>query len=315
MKNSSTDDPDNSAANFPIQPDLFVADNHVHDWPAKDDLGSMEYPLFSLSKKPDLRIREYSRGANTVKVIPSVQGAANVFDKDIIIYAISRLVQASNMGAKVSRRIRIDTHTFLLATQRSTGGASYERIIAACRRLKGTVIETNVRTTDSEKTKGFSMIDEYEITRSTKNAKGALEVEVTISDWLYRQVLAYDVLTLSPEYFRLGQAIERRLYELARKHAGDKAIWKINIPLLQDKCGSRQARKFFLNDLRKIVREDALPDYRLLIDDSTSVLQAVFLTRDSKKLLFELNRGNLMQWFNELQKSNAAKPKKVASPE
>ncbi len=36
----------------PIQ-DFFVAD--ILDWALKDDRHSMEHPMFSLSKKPDLR--------------------------------------------------------------------------------------------------------------------------------------------------------------------------------------------------------------------------------------------------------------------
>jgi plasmid replication initiation protein len=299
VKNSSTEAADRE---FELgqQLELYVAEQIAREVPAKDDLTSMEYPLFSLSKRPDTRIREYSRGGKSLKIIPSVVGAANVFDKDILVYATTALTHANNLGVKTSPRMRIDVHDFLVATKRSTGGASYERILQTLRRLRGTTIETNIKTTDHERTRGFSMITDYEVTRATKNGQGVLEVIITIADWLYRQIAQYEVLTITDEYYALTQGIERRLYQLARKHVGDKAVWKIGIELLQEKCGSRQQRKFFMNELREIVDRDTLPDYRMLIDDTTANPMAVFFTRDSKRLLLELNRTHLLGWYSEL---------------
>jgi plasmid replication initiation protein len=48
-------------------------------------------------------------------------------------------------------------------------------------------------------------------------------LELALSRWLYNAVLAREVLTLNREYFRLGGGLERRLYELARKHCGQQA--------------------------------------------------------------------------------------------
>ena len=39
-----------------IQPDLFTLLDAVADWPVKDDIHSMEYPIFSLSKKKSLSV-------------------------------------------------------------------------------------------------------------------------------------------------------------------------------------------------------------------------------------------------------------------
>lgn len=311
MKNSNTNATTDSNDQAGTQLELYIAEQIIRDVPAKDDLTSMEYPLFSLSKKPDMRIRDYSRGGKTIRIIPSGVGAANVFDKDILVYATTVLINASNIGLKPSRRIRIDVHDFLLATKRSTGGASYERILQALRRLRGTTIETNIKTTEEERTRGFSMITDYEITKETKNRKGALEIEVTIAEWLYRQIAQYEVLTINDAYYGLTQGIERRLYQLARKHAGDKPIWKIGVKLLQEKCGSRQLSKFFMNELREIVEKDNLPDYKLLIDDEGSNPMAVFLTRDSRRLLVELNRTNSMGWYGNLLKKTTERKERL----
>ena len=44
----------------PIQ-DFFICD--VTDAIPKDDMGSMEHPIFSLATKPDVSIREYEQKA------------------------------------------------------------------------------------------------------------------------------------------------------------------------------------------------------------------------------------------------------------
>lgn len=285
---------------LPAQAELFMLVEPVHDLAVKDDTSSMEFPVYSLSKNKDTRIRTYSRGGKTIKVIPSVLGAATVFDKDLLLYCISHIVRAHDAGTTVNRRMRIAVHPFLVNTRRSTGGAAYERVLDMCRRLKGTTIESNVKTTDEERTKGFSLIEDYEVTQYTKNGKGALEVEVTISDWVYRAAISTDILTLSPDYYSLSQALERRLYELGRKHCGQQPWFCIGLPLLQEKAGSAQSASHFRQELRDIIKFNRLPDYRLALDESTKPNQLVFLTRDSKRLLFEANRVGKLQWLTTL---------------
>lgn len=282
------------------QSDLCMVLEAIHECSVKEDVSSMEYPIFSLSKNRDMRIRIYSRGDKTLRVIPSAYGAATVFDKDVLIYCISQIVKAADAKTKVSRRVRINVYPFLVGTQRSTGGAAYERVVDMCRRLKGTTIETNVKTNEKERLEGFGLIEDYSVTQYTKNQKGALELEMTLSEWLYRAVKAFDVLTLHPDYFKLTQALERRLYELARKHCGDKAWWSCSLPLLQEKVGSLQSPRHFKQEVKNIIKRNPLPDYRLAFDQSVNPRQLVFLTRDNAKLIFEANRINKINWLAKL---------------
>ena len=69
--------PDAAAGSSPAQADLFVVMETVHDWPIKDDVSTMEFPIFSLSKKPDTQIRTYSRAGKTVRyaLVVSVETA------------------------------------------------------------------------------------------------------------------------------------------------------------------------------------------------------------------------------------------------
>ena len=52
--------------------DFFICD--VFDALPKDDLASMEHPLFSLSTRADLRVLSYSHNDVTITVTPSVRG-------------------------------------------------------------------------------------------------------------------------------------------------------------------------------------------------------------------------------------------------
>jgi plasmid replication initiation protein len=49
------------------------------------------------------------------------------------------------------------------------------------------------------------------------------KLRATLSDWVFNAVAAREILTLSRDYFRLRKPLERRLYELARKHCGQQA--------------------------------------------------------------------------------------------
>ena len=51
------------------QGDFFVCD--IFDARPKDDLASMEHPLFSLSTRPDLRILDYRHNGAAITVTPS----------------------------------------------------------------------------------------------------------------------------------------------------------------------------------------------------------------------------------------------------
>lgn len=296
--------PAKSAAQPPIiQTELFVPT--VAEWPVKDDLGSMEFPIFSLTKKKDASIRDYhnAQTGKRVRIMPSVLGAATMFDKDLLLFIGSQIMEARRQGLAISRQVKIDVYQFLTGTSKSTGGKAYELILDMLRRLKGTTIETNIKTGQVEQTHGFGIIEDYKVDRYTKNGKGVLDATVTISEWLYNALIHYEVLTLDREYFQLGQALERRLYELARKHAGEKPLWKCDIDLLRTKTGTTQDLRRFRSELRSIIERDSIPKYAMALDTQPKQHKVVFYTRNTKALLAELSRTDNFDWFEKLERS------------
>jgi plasmid replication initiation protein len=240
--------------------DFFVAD--ILDWALKDDRHSMEHPMFNLAKKPDREIRHYEHGGVHITVAPGAYGLATIWDKDILIYAVSQLVEALNQGRRVSRTVRLKAYDLLVATNRHTSGHNYELLVDAFRRLVGTRIETDIRTNGQRERRGFGLIEEWRIVE--KNPDGRMvAIELMLSEWLYRAVLAREVLTLNRDYFRLDGGLERRLYELARKHCGQQAHWTVGMGLLHTKSGSRAPLKRFRHHVKDIAKSNVLPDYTL----------------------------------------------------
>lgn len=251
------------------QHELFVCD--VADAALKDDMASMEHPLFSLSKKPDLKIRRYENGDKWVEITPSVKGMATIYDKDILIYAVSQLMAAKKEGREISRRIEISAREFLVFSNRYTGGRDYQLLKTAIERLKGTMITTNIETGKSAPTKIFGIVEEAAIHTDPKT-KRVTKLEIVLSEWLFRAISNNEVLTLSPFYFRLKKPLERRIYEIARKHCGHQPEWKINLANLQKKCGSNSPQKHFRYLIRDLIKNDHLPDYGVTIDASDNVI-------------------------------------------
>lgn len=248
--------------------DLFICD--VLDAIPKDDMASMEHPVFSLSTKPDNRMRRYEHNGNVIEIIPSGKGLATIHDKDILIYCISQLIAKMNQGEAPSRKLRLQAYDMLVATNRQTSGEGYRLLTDALTRLRGTMVRTNIKTGGIEETKIFGLIEDATITRKTFDGR-MLDLEITLSEWVYRSVISKNVLTLHRDYFRLRKPFERRMYELARKHCGMQDEWSIGLELLQKKCGSNSPQRVFRALVKKVCEHDAehghFPDYAVTMAD------------------------------------------------
>lgn len=255
------------------QKDLFVCD--IVDAVPKGDMSSMEHPVFSLSTKPDTRPRRYERGDNWIQISPSPLGLATVHDRDILVYCISQCMAALNEGRKISKTLRFKAYDLLVATNRQTSGRGYELLKDALRRLQGTQIETNLRQGGKEYYKVFGLIDSAEVVRETRDGR-MLDVEITISDWVFDAIENNHVLTLNRRYFFLRKPLERRLYELARKHCGQQKGWRIGLKTLRDKCGSGSTLKEFRRLVVKVMEDDEqhghMPDYNFTFEGDTVVV-------------------------------------------
>lgn len=247
--------------------DFFVCD--IFDAAPKGDMASMEHPIFSLSTKPDRRQRRYELKDRFVEITPSVLGLATIHDRDILIYCISQLIAAANEGREITSKVRFKAYDLLTATNRMTNGQGYDGLKAALERLRGTTISTNIITGGKEQLDVFGLIDRAKIVRQTRDGR-MQEVEIELSDWVFNAIRSNEVLTLHRDYFRLRKPLERRIYELARKHCGMKSGWRIGLELLQKKCGSGSSTREFKRLVQGIANADTefshMPDYAIRIE-------------------------------------------------
>lgn len=235
-------------------------------WKPKDAQVSMEHPFFSLSKKPDRAIRFYEHNGNTIRIAPSVLGMPTIWDKEVLIFCCSQIIKAMDIGREPNRTIRTTAYTLLKETRRSIGKRGYVLLEEALNRLKGVLINTNIETADERTRSGFGLLEDWKIVEKQDPDPRMVSIEIKLSTWLYRAVINKEILTLNKDYFKLTGGIERRVYELCRKHCGNQAKWEIGLDLLHKKSGSKALLKTFKFTLSRIVKKNELPDYRLLLN-------------------------------------------------
>jgi len=253
--------------------DFFVCD--ISDAIPKDDLATMEHPFFSLSTKPDTTIRYYEHNGNSIKIAPSMVGMATVHDKDILIYCASQMMAKLNAGEHPGRTVHLQAFDLLYATNRQRNGQGYQLLKDAFERLRGTSITTNIETNGSRIRQGFGFIDSWRIVEKNPDSGRMVQIEVTLSEWLYNAILGKEVLTISKEYFRLRKPLERRVYEIVRKHCNRKNEWLIGLAKLQKKCGSNSKLWEFRRMVKQLVKDDHLPDYHIRLDAEKDLVKFV----------------------------------------
>lgn len=256
------------------QIDLFV--DTLMSAPLRDDRATMEFPFFALQKRPLLTPIVYQDGNVSIRISPGERGVATIWDKDVLIYLSSLINAKLERGEKVDRTVRIAAYDLLRATRRHTGKNGYQEIYDALFRLRSTTITTDIKSGGECETRGFGWIDSFRLLyRENKAGSRVMQgLEITLNDWTFRALVKdRRVLAINPAYFDLTGGLERRLYEIARKHVGRQSEWKVSLLLLAKKCGTMQRNlRRFKFDLKELAERDRLPDYQLfLVNDHSSV--------------------------------------------
>ena len=249
--------------------DFFIADI-FDNLPLKDDMASMEHPLFTLSQRPDMRILRYQNGDTSVEMQPSAFGLPSIMDKDILLYCASVVMDKINKGEYPPKTIRLSLHDVLVATNRHTNDRGYQFIKKALNRLTGCMLKTSIKTGRTSQGEMFHLIERAKYLESEKVKDRIIGVEITLSDWFYNSLIAKEVLTINKNYFRLRSPLERRIYEIARKHEQHikaSGSWTISAENLYKKTGSASPLSKFTFNIKKLCDSDHIPDYRLFLDE------------------------------------------------
>lgn len=243
----------------------------------KDDMASMEHPVFSLSTRPTMRVLHYEHNGNTVTIKPGYIGLPTIHDKDILLYCASYLRAAIADGYTPSQVVRFTAYDFMVSTNRRTDGDSYNRFKSALDRLQGIVINTNIKTRGLTIEEGFGLINAWRAVKEDESER-VIAAEIELSKWFYNAILSNELLTINRDYFRLRKPLERRIYELARKHCGDQPEWKVGLKMLHKKIGTTAPLRKLRLQIRELAKTDHLPDYNVSMANDL----VVFTIRQSK---------------------------------
>jgi plasmid replication initiation protein len=250
--------------------------------PWRDNRDAMEYPFLALQKKRTRPIT-YRKGDLHLSIAADIRfSIATIWDWDLIIFAASHLNDGIEAGLKPSPRIRFVPYDCLRQLGRSTGGKDYRELAQSIRRLRATLVITNIRHDDGAgEEQPFSWLTWYSIpkryTRSAMTPEApegepdpARPWEIELPLWLYNAILRRrDILAVHPDYFRLTGGLERWLYRLARKAVPDRAevpAIHFRMDTLHERSGCTRPLKKFAFDIRKMAESQPLPEYGIRID-------------------------------------------------
>ena len=241
------------------------------DLAPRDAQDLMAYPFFSLAKSKRLAPIDFKAGSIVIRVeaVPE-HGMATIWDADVLIWAASQIVEARDTGLRPSRLMGTTPYEILNFIGRGVSLRDYDRLKAALDRLQSTTVATSIRQPTERRMHRFSWINEW---KEKADPHGRpLGLELIVPDWFYAAVLDDAlVLTIDRAYFDLTGGLERWLYRLVRKHGGRQEFgWSFDFVHLHAKSGSLSPLKHFAYDLRDIVRRQALPGYRLTIEQPAS---------------------------------------------
>jgi plasmid replication initiation protein len=263
--------------------DFFIKD--LIDYSPKDSSEMMERPFFSLAKRKRNKAIHYESPDGklwiTVKGHPDY-GMATIWDADILIWCISRLIAERDAGRNDPRSvIQTTPYELLKGIARGTSGADYQDLMKAIKRLRTTEVATNIRATGRRKINEFHYLGDIEGEGEAKELESPLSsLSLRVPDWLVDGIMHGAILTLDREYFLLTGGVERAIYRIARKHAGAQPSgWTCRMTVLYQKTGSEEPIRNFAVRIRKLAAKEGadgqVPRYRMTMTRTQDGSEAV----------------------------------------
>lgn len=248
------------------QIDLFAP--AFGDIASRDGIDLMEFPFFSLAKRTRYEPIEYHNEERGISIVVSggkPHGIATIWDRDVLIWCVSQIVEARDRGETPDRTIYFHPYQLLKAVRRSVSKRDYVRFEKALKRLHNSTVNTTIRTDEETRDLGFHWIETFRTARSNKTGEGVGMWSVTLSDWLYEAAMNDRlILTIDDDYFLLTGGRERWLYLVARKHGGyQEHGFSMPMKTLYEKAATSEEYKYWAREIRKIVKADGMPGYHL----------------------------------------------------
>ena len=260
------------------------------DLRAKNLTDLMSRCWFHLGKtKRTTPILHEADGGDYIKVSALEEtGIATIYDQDLLLFLIARVVQDKNDGKKLSPFVQFtgaDFWDFLGKKFSKTGKITnrnkleYDRLDEMVHRLKGTQIETNIRKGTIRENLKFNWLSSVRTLEPVRVQQLADErinkgeqpfkdsdprsyrkgFEVELPEWIMEPIRRENphVLTYNHQYFKITKGIERFLYQFARKASGSNpAGWFESLDNIYEKSGTTSPKRVFVSRIKKILENN-----------------------------------------------------------
>ena len=223
-----------------------------------------KYPFFASGFRT--RPIEYSarEGAKPFHIrIWSERGLplATVHDADIMAALTSIVTAKVNSGKSLDQPLEFRPAHLLQILGRDCGGRQHKLLAAALERLHATAVLTSL-VTDVSANIAFNLLERNE--QPTTRHGGVWTV--SLAAWITTQIASAQIIKIAPEALLL-RGIERRLYSIARAHAGGQGFEKYRLDLrhAHAKLASIDAPRKFRHRIRVIAARNRLPGFDLAV--------------------------------------------------
>lgn len=253
------------------QLDFFFAD--IIDFAMKGDVGSMDSPFFNLSHKKDLKIKEITRPHAKHSIEPGSEGMPTIFDKDLLLYVISQVIEGEKRGMYLSDdcpTIGINFYNYMKSTHRDTSGKDYDRAYLAVKRLRDVRITSQLKEKSGEwkRRAEFWGIFSYANVVEKDTVDRPVTINVKLDPVIWGAVREKKILTYNPEYFKLKKGYDRRIYEICRKFCGDKKNkWAPTKRVFRELISANSPVREINRNLERIMRDQPIPDFLIADED------------------------------------------------
>lgn len=255
------------------QPDFFVP--NLWDLPLKDGVELMDIAVFRLSRRHTQAgqvIRHELGNGCTVEVSGGGYGMATVWDYDLVLMMISALAEAAQAwragnAPKPATTWTPHTAEILKFCRRGDGGAEYQLLEGTLNRLQGTFVKVISENGGKRRAGYFPLLAGADIVSRTDSGKIG-RVRLQIPSWIYEAVTAQKrplIYTMHPDYFLIKGGFARFLYRYARKACHHNPQHVVDFATLHARSGGQGAFKRFAFEIRRLVADNALPDFYLQV--------------------------------------------------
>ena len=161
--------------------------------PAKNERTLMAFNFFSLTREHQTELPRYDDGKYTIEVEGTKRRRREHLGQGGSDLPGVPLQDRINRGEAPSPIFQFTANDLFRITGTQAAGTAYERLEGALKRLKGTMVTTNLLDDDGEggETGGFSWIDDYRIKwRKNRNGEKSMQaVSVILGRRLYKAIL------------------------------------------------------------------------------------------------------------------------------